>query len=287
MRKTNKILVSAAVCGILSVTLGTGVSAEYLPSFVTTTTTATATEDITDEITDTDIPADSIIDIVEETTISTEVISETTIPVTDLFTGDEISSGALTEKTDTDDISDIVDEDEIAVPAGNGILLEDVSGSEINRQFITVQSKGGNTFYIVIDKDMKGNENVYFMNLVDEYDLLAFSEDFPEGAPVKKTSNDKKTDTADTGKDTDDTESESTEKPEDTAKPEAGGNNTIILLVGGALLIGGGAFYYFKIYKGGKAKAPKKVVPDDDEEDETEFDDPNDAVRQETNDSDE
>ena len=75
--------------------------------------------------------------------------------------------------------------------------------------------------------------------------------------------------------------------PDDTAKPEAGGNNTIILLVGAALLIGGGAFYYFKIYKGGKAKAPKKVVSDDDEEDETEFDDPNDAVQQETNDSDE
>ena len=65
------------------------------------------------------------------------------------------------------------------------------------------------------------------------------------------------------------------------------GSNTIILVVGAALLIGGGAFYYFKIYKGGKSKAPKKVVPDDDEEDETEFDDPNDAVQQETNDSDE
>ena len=70
MRKMNKILVSGAVCGILSVTLAAGVSAEYLSSFVTTTTTATAAEDITDEITDTDIPADSIIDIVEETTIT-------------------------------------------------------------------------------------------------------------------------------------------------------------------------------------------------------------------------
>ncbi len=211
-------------------TLGTVVSAEYLPSFVTTTTTATATEDITDEITDTDIPADSIIDIVEETTISTEIISETTIPVTDLVTGDEISSGALTEETDTNDISDIIDEDEIAIPAGNGILLEDMSDTEINRQFITVQSKGGNTFYIVIDNDMKGNENVYFMNLVDEYDLLAFSEDFPEDAPVKKPSNEKKTDNADAGEDTDDADSDNSEKPEDTVKTENGGSNTIILV---------------------------------------------------------
>ena len=230
-----------------------GATRNISPLFAFLSSISTVSLNCSFEITDTDIPADSIIDIVEETTISTEVISETTIPVSELVTGDESSSGALTEETDIDDISDIIEDDEIAVPAGNGILLEDVSGSEINRQFITVQSKGGNTFYIVIDKDMKGNENVYFMNLVDEYDLLAFSEDFPEGAPVKKTSTDKKTDSADTGEDTDDTDSENSEKPEDTVKTENGGSNTIILVAGAALLIGGGAFYYFKIYKGGKA----------------------------------
>ena len=181
------------------------------------------------------------------------------------MTGDEISTGSLIVETDTDDVTDIDEnEDEFAIPAGNGILLEDVSDSKINRQFLTIQSKGGNTFYIVIDKDMKGNENVYFMNLVDEYDLLAFSEDFPEDA-----------------------ETESTEQPDDTAKPEAGGNNMIILLVGGVLLIGGGAFYYFKIYKGGKSKAPKQSVPDDDEDEETEIEDPNDDEKPETDDTDE
>ena len=283
MKKMNKFLVSAAVCGILAANVGVSASAEYLPSFVTGITTTA--EDITDEITE--IPEESIIDITEETTISSEIISETTVPVTELVTGDEISIGSLIVETDSDDITDIDEnEDEIAIPAGNGILLEDVSDSEINRQFLTIQSKGGNTFYIVIDKDMKGNENVYFMNLVDEYDLLAFSEEFPEDAPVK-TDKDKKTDAGNTAEVTEDAETESAEQPDDTAKPEAGGNNTIILLIGGALLVGGGAFYYFKIYKGGKVKAPKKVVPDDDEEDETEFDDPNDAVQQETNDSDE
>ena len=284
MKKMNKFLVSAAVCSILAANVGVSASAEYLPSFVTGITTTA--EDITDEITD--IPEESIIDITEETTISSEIISETTVPVTELVTGDEISTGSLIVETDTDDVTDIDEnEDEFAIPAGNGILLEDVSDSEINRQFLTIQSKGGNTFYIVIDKDMKGNENVYFMNLVDEYDLLAFSEDFPEGAPVKKTSNEKKNDTADAGEDTDGAESESAEQPEDTAKSEAGGNNTIILLVGGALLIGGGAFYYFKIYKGGKAKAPKQSVSDDDEDEETEIEDPNDDEKPETDDTDE
>ena len=284
MKKMNKFLVSAAVCGILAANTVVCASAEYLPSFVTGITTTTA-EDITDEITD--IPEESIIDITEETTISSEIISETTVPVTELVTGDEIGNGSLIVETDADDVTDIDEnEDEIAIPAGNGILLEDVSDSEINRQFLTIQSKGGNTFYIVIDKDMKGNENVYFMNLVDEYDLLAFSEDFPEGAPVK-TDKDKKTVTDNTADVTEDTETESAEQPDDTAKPEAGGNNTIILLIGGALLVGGGAFYYFKIYKGGKSKAPKQSVSDDDEDEETEIEDPNDDEKSETDDTDE
>ena len=157
MKKMNKFLVSAAVCGILAANVGVSASAEYLPSFVTGITKTA--EDITDEITD--IPEESIIDITEETTISSEIISETTVPVTELVTGDESGNGSLIVESDSDDITDIDEnEDEITIPAGNGILLEDVSDSEINRQFITVQSKGGNTFYIVIDNDMKGNENV-------------------------------------------------------------------------------------------------------------------------------
>ena len=56
---------------------------------------------------------------------------------------------------------------------------------------------------------------------------------------------------------------------------------------GVAALIGVGAFCWFKIDKGGKAKASKKVVPDYDEEDEPEFDDLDDAVKPETDDSDE
>ena len=69
-------------------------------------------------------------------------------------------------------------------PHGNLTLIDDflqieVPGDEeteqIEKQFITVQSKNGNTFYIVIDRNGE-TENVYFLNLVDEADLMALME---------------------------------------------------------------------------------------------------------------
>ena len=50
-----------------------------------------------------------------------------------------------------------------------------------NKQFITVQTSGGNTFYIVIDYDKPVDEDgeqyqTYFFSIVDEADLLAAME---------------------------------------------------------------------------------------------------------------
>lgn len=61
-------------------------------------------------------------------------------------------------------------------PDGNMQLVDDVTKESDGKQFITVQSKNDNTFYIVIDHD-KDSDNVYFMNLVDEADLMALIED--------------------------------------------------------------------------------------------------------------
>ena len=84
-----------------------------------------------------------------------EVVEENVVTVTDE------TSGALT-------------------PEGNLTLVDDYhtdysDGS--GQQFITLVSKSGATFYLVIDRNAKGQQTVHFMNLVDEADLLALMEE--------------------------------------------------------------------------------------------------------------
>ena len=76
--------------------------------------------------------------------------------------------------TVTDETSDAL------TPEGNLTLVDDYhtdysDGS--GQQFITLVSKSGATFYLVIDRNAKGQQTVHFMNLVDEADLLALMEE--------------------------------------------------------------------------------------------------------------
>ena len=66
--------------------------------------------------------------------------------------------------------------------AGNGQLLDDITDDE-TKQFLTVQTKNGNTFFMVIDRS-RNSENVYMLSLVDEYDLAEFLEE--EQEPVEE-----------------------------------------------------------------------------------------------------
>ena len=80
-----------------------------------------------------------------------------------------------------EDIVTVTDETSGALtPEGNLTLVDDYHTSYSDgsgQQFITLVSKSGNTFYLVIDRNAKGQQTVHFMNLVDESDLLALMED--------------------------------------------------------------------------------------------------------------
>lgn len=214
------------------------------------------------------------------TVTSSEVVSTEELPVTSITESEKPD-----DTTETTDISETNDNDDktasnktSSLPEGNGALLEDVSDDVVNRQFLSIQSKNGNTFYIVIDKDSKGKQNVYFMNLVDEYDLMAFAEKFPE--EVQSELKDGEESSAETDKDGNTVKSDESQTDKDT-KTKSGGNPMLIIIL--VLAAGGGAFYYFKALKPKKGiKAPKQDDYGDEDEDYEE-----DTVNEDVSDEDE
>ena len=80
-----------------------------------------------------------------------------------------------------EDVVTVTDEESGALtPEGNLTLVDDYHTNYSDgsgQQFITLVSKSGNTFYLVIDRNAKGQQTVHFMNLVDEADLLALMEE--------------------------------------------------------------------------------------------------------------
>lgn len=60
-------------------------------------------------------------------------------------------------------------------PEGNLTLVDDIDDD--GKQFITVVTKNGNYFYIIIDHADDGENTVHFLNQVDEADLMALMEE--------------------------------------------------------------------------------------------------------------
>ena len=162
-------------------------------------------------------------------------------------------------------------------PEGNLTLVDDIKVEESSdKQFVTLQSKNGNYFYLVIDRS-GDKENVYFLNLVDEADLMALIEDKDKKTEPPKvcTCSEK----CETGKvksdcplcvnDLNQCVGKATE-PTETAPDKKSNTGSLLLIL---LLIGGlgGAFYFLKMLKN-KQKTKGDIDPLDYDYDEDEDD---------------
>lgn len=148
-------------------------------------------------------------------------------------------------------------------PDGNLTLVDDIgSTTGTGQQFITLVTKNGNTFYLVIDRDDDGNENVHFMNLVDEADLFALLD---EDAQSEYTEAHQSTEAAESEEtETDDEETEA----ETEVKTEKKSNWAPLMLLAIAAVGGIGYAGYRYINKKKKAEAADKPDPDADYQDE-------------------
>ena len=155
---------------------------------------------------------------------------------------------------------------------GNALTRDLLYDKATNKQFITIQTKNGNTFYIVIDYDAPINDEeeqyqTYFLNMVDESDLLALMDEEAAAelttcvceahcevgainveCPVCKTNMSECT-----GKvpEPQTPVEDDTEKPEE---PKSGSNMGMIIAIVAIAGVGGAAYYYFKFIRGKKNK---------------------------------
>ena len=146
-------------------------------------------------------------------------------------------------------------------PEGNMTLVDDIGEEEdkSSQQFITLVTKAGNTFYLIIDRDKDGNQNVHFLNMVDEADLLAlmdeeedakYQEKKPEVTEPAETEKPQETEPA--------PEEQKTESEQKKASPLP--MIMLLLFVIGAAGVGG----YLYIKMKGIKPASKKNQPDPD-----------------------
>ena len=214
-------------------------------------------------------------------------------------------SDTITESTAEGNFSLFLDEEELAAllglftgsqtggsaaltPDGNLTLIDDIgSTTQSGKQFITVETKTGNIFYLIIDRDDERKETVHFLNQVDEADLLALMEDGQKGStdsvctcttkckagavntncPVCKNNMSECTGPEPQETQPQETQPQETEVPQEEPKNSGSGAGGLIVFFVVALAGGGAALYYFKF------KKPRADTEGSDDIDEYDFGD--------------
>ena len=138
-----------------------------LAASILTSCTATPTFAYTEE----NVTTDEYVVVVQDDNTTTDPTGST----------DESTESTSTESTstETDEHAEpVIDRSNVEptaplTPAGNMTLVDDVTVSSGTKQFLTLTTREGNFYYLIVDRDKNGNENVHFLNQVDERDLIS------------------------------------------------------------------------------------------------------------------
>ena len=145
-------------------------------------------------------------------------------------------------------------------PEGNLTVVDDYQTTFSDgtaQQFITLVSKSGAYFYLIIDRAADGDQTAHFLNMVDEADLLVLmdEEDIPEPEPEPEPA----------------PEPEPLPEPEPEEEEDGAGKFILVLLVL-AGIAGGGAYLWLKMQQKKREAEENKPDPDADyREDEDEI----------------
>ena len=172
-------------------------------------------------------------------------------------------------------LQEVVEEDAVTItdetsgaltPEGNLTLVDDYHTNYSDgsgQQFITLVSKSGATFYLVIDRNAKGQQTVHFMNLVDEADLLALmEEDSADAYTAEKEAaeQDKLKAEEEAKKAAEEAAASGTEQPKENKVTKiASGFLGVVVLIA---LAAGGSFYAFTKRKQKKQAEKEALDPD-------------------------
>lgn len=166
---------------------------------------------------------------------------------------------------------------------GNASLIksEQIIYNTEEMQFIAVTTKDGHVFYVLINYTAdNGEDNVYFLNKVDDYDLYALlyagdenqeSSITPEqAAQAAENANGRVPNYNSTVTETAETPTDSEDHSETAEQPKKNNMNNIYLLFGAIVLIGIGSAGFMLSKKKSKSKAVPEFEQEGNESDDDE-----------------
>jgi len=168
----------------------------------------------------------------------------------------------------------------VSTPEGTGTVIANSTSGD--KQFYTIQTPAGNTFYLIIDLSQKSN-NVYFLDNVMEKDLLALANKDTSGTNAGTASSG-----TGTGSGTAASPSASSTPAPASTGTSSGPNFSMILLIA-IFVVGGGVMFYVKVIrkKKGRPDTRNEYEADDDEYTPDEPEDDSDEYDAEPEDNDE